>query len=95
MSNLSKTLNFEKELELYRRCNKRLFLKIKSLVEDLIKHPFIGKGKPERLKYKDPDIVMYSRRIDRKNRLIYRVISSVSGEDEIVLLSCKGHYGDH
>ena len=44
-----------------------------------------GIGKPEALKYLDG---LYSRRIDEKNRLVYKI--DELGNIEII--SCKGHY---
>ena len=43
-----------------------------------------GEGKPEKLKHR---IGVYSRRIDLKNRLIYKY-----SEDTIIVVSCRGHY---
>lgn len=46
-----------------------------------------GEGKPERLKGEFWGC--YSRRIDEKNRLIYR-----ETEKGIEILKCRGHYHD-
>ena len=46
-----------------------------------------GIGKPEPLRYKEG---VYSRRIDGKNRLIYRVLEG----GVIYIASCRGHYDD-
>jgi toxin YoeB len=46
-----------------------------------------GLGKPELLRYSKN---RYSRRIDEKNRLVYRQAS----ENMIEVLSCEGHYED-
>ena len=43
-----------------------------------------GEGKPEKLKHR---LGVYSRRIDLKNRLVYKY-----SEDTITVVSCKGHY---
>lgn len=60
--------------------------KIKLLLNSIIEYgPLEGLGKPEVLKYYDP--TAYSRRINKKDRLVYRIMN-----DEIVVLSCKGHY---
>jgi toxin YoeB len=45
-----------------------------------------GIGKPEPLKGKRSGF--YSRRIDEKNRLVYRVIDNV-----IEIVTCREHYG--
>ena len=47
--------------------------------------PLQGSGKPEPLKYKLSGY--WSRRIDVKNRLIYKV-----EEEKIVIISCRRHY---
>ena len=45
-----------------------------------------GIGKPEALKGKMSGF--YSRRIDEKNRLVYRVV-----DDVIEIVTCREHYG--
>jgi toxin YoeB len=62
-------------------------LKIDRLVEDIIKDPLVGRGKPEALRSGRGNV--WSRRIDKKNRLVYHV-----GEEVILLLHCRGHYED-
>ena len=56
---------------------------------DLLKNidrngPLNGIGKPEKLKGRKG---MYSRRIDKENRLVYKY-----SEGNTIILSCKGHY---
>jgi toxin YoeB len=63
--------------------------KITKLLQELIEHPKTGTGKVEQLKGNMQG--KWSRRIDRKNRLIYTI------NDEVVtveVLSAKGHYDD-
>ena len=87
------------ELEFTRRAQKDLsdlkknepksFLKLKVLLGELQEHPRTGTGRPEMLKHELSGY--WSRRIDRKNRLVYQI------HDEVVLvsvLSAKGHYDD-
>ena len=59
--------------------------KIAKLVRDIQNNPFLGIGKPEHLKYKIPPC--WSRRINLKDRLIYRVIGN-----RIEVISILGHY---
>jgi toxin YoeB len=59
--------------------------RIRSLLESIEKTPFEGIGKPEGLKHNLTGL--WSRRIDRGNRLIYEVTSDV-----IYIHSMKGHY---
>ena len=65
--------------------DKKTLKRINQLLQDILRHPFEGIGKPEALK---GDLSgMWSRRIDEVNRIVYSV------QDEIVyVLSCKGHY---
>lgn len=51
------------------------------------REPFTGEGKPEPLKGEQGG--KWSRRINEKDRLVYEVT-----EEGIVILQCKGHYGD-
>lgn len=59
--------------------------RINRLIDDCLRDPFEGIGKPERLKYGIPD--GYSRRIAEEQRLVYLV----RGED-LVILQCRYHY---
>jgi toxin YoeB len=60
--------------------------KIKALLLSMKVSPFEGIGKPERLKH---DLSgKWSRRINRKDRIVYRVT------DCIEVLSFRGHYDD-
>jgi toxin YoeB len=49
--------------------------------------PFTGIGKPEPLKHQYSGC--WSRRIDDKHRIIYRVT-----DDMIIVLSCRDHYAE-
>jgi toxin YoeB len=67
--------------------DKQRFVKIHGLLKDILRDPFSGVGKPEPLK---GDLKgCWSRRIDDKHRLVYRV-----NDQSIQILSCRGHYGD-
>ena len=61
--------------------------KISKLIEDMLQHPFTGLGKPEALKYELNGL--WSREIDKGNRLIYEVI-----DQQIHVISMRGHYAD-
>jgi len=65
--------------------DKKILLKIHELIKDIQKTLYIGKGKPEPLKY---DLAgLWSRRINREHRLVYQVLNK-----EILIYSCKYHY---
>lgn len=62
--------------------------KINRIIKAIEREPFGGMGKPEALTGNYSGL--WSRRIDRANRIIYRV----EGET-LFLYSAKDHYGDH
>ncbi|GHV55507.1 toxin YoeB [Spirochaetia bacterium] len=65
--------------------DKKIFDKINTLLNEIMRDPFRGTGKPEPLKH---DMAGYwSRRITGEHRLVY----TVSGE-LITVISCKFHY---
>ncbi|MGI5834727.1 MAG: Txe/YoeB family addiction module toxin [Bacteroidales bacterium] len=65
--------------------DKNMLKKINELILDIQRTPFEGKGKPEPLKY---DLSgLWSRRIDREHRLVYRV-----KDEELLIYSCRYHY---
>ncbi|WP_028295247.1 Txe/YoeB family addiction module toxin [Olivibacter sitiensis] len=63
--------------------------KISKLLDEIILSPFSGLGRPEQLK--GYEIPTYSRRIDKKNRLIYSLLEE---ENVVEVLSIWGHYED-
>ncbi|MFA9187440.1 Txe/YoeB family addiction module toxin [Flavobacterium magnesitis] len=68
--------------------NKAIQKKIQLLIEDIMKTPFKGIGKPEALKYNLSGT--WSRKINEEHRIVYEI------PDEGILLihSLKGHYTD-
>ena len=83
------TSDFLKDIEWLRKHDRRLFKKVRDLVADVSEHPESGKGKPERLKYY-AELVVFSRRVDKKNRLTYEIVDS----EHVKMLGCRSHYGD-
>lgn len=63
------------------------FTKLILLIEDIKQNPFKGLGKPESLKYEVPPC--WSRRINKKDRLLYRICKR-----DIHIISILGHYND-
>lgn len=73
------------QLSAFKSGNQKLVFKVLELIEDILKTPFTGKGKPEALKH---DLSGYwSRRINEEHRLVYKV-----SEKQIEIYSCSGHY---
>lgn len=69
--------------------DKKLLQKIAVLLEEIREHPRSGTGQPEQLKFELQGL--YSRRINQKHRLVYKI------EDEIItviILNAYSHYGD-
>jgi toxin YoeB len=65
--------------------DKKIHDRIIALINDIVRNPFKGIGKPEPLKY---DLKgWWSRRITDEHRLIYKVT-----DDEVIILSCYSHY---
>jgi toxin YoeB len=79
---------FLKEYERLCKRDKNTADKVDELMVDILKHPMEGLGHPERLKHLGGNV--WSRHMDKKNRLVYKIIGNVVWFD-----SCKGHYKDH
>lgn len=65
--------------------DRKTFVKIIKLVEQIRRTPYEGDGQPEALK--GNFLGCWSRRINQKDRIIYKVL-----DNEIEIFSCKGHY---
>ena len=63
--------------------------KIEVIISELYEHPETGAGKPEQLKFDYSNY--WSRRINKKDRMIYRIIHDTV---TVNIVSAKGHYSD-
>lgn len=81
------TENALEEYMEWQKEDKRVLKRINQLIQDIQRNGYlIGIGKPESLKGRKA----FSRRIDDKNRIVY-----IGDEEQnLVILSCKGHYED-
>ena len=68
--------------------DKRTLKKINELIKDVVRNGNEGMGHPEPLKGNLSGY--WSRTIDEKNRLVYRILEN----GKIVIAHCNGHYGD-
>jgi toxin YoeB len=69
--------------------NKSTIKKIERILLELTENPFSGEGQPEELKY---DFKGYwSRRINKKDRIVYRVEAEIV---TVFVVSAMGHYSD-
>ena len=65
------------------------FLKAQKLIGELEKHPKTGTGHPEPLKGKPEG--RWSRKINKKHRLVYRILET---EVIVIVIAAYGHYED-
>lgn len=80
----------EKDLQEYAKSgNKGQLKKISLLIHELEKHPKTGTGKPKVLKHQQ--VELWSRRINKKHRLIYQIDEKVI---TVIVISAKEHYDD-
>ena len=67
--------------------DKKALKKINTIIKDIQRNGNTGIGKPEPLVENKSG--WWSRRIDEKNRIVYKIIN-----DKLIIASCKGHYDD-
>jgi len=65
--------------------DRRKATRVLRLIDECLRTPFAGSGKPESLKHSLAG--SWSRRIDREHRLVYRVEG-----DRLIVLACRFHY---
>jgi len=80
----------DKELKDWIKSDRSVAKKIYELISDIQEYGMLGgRGKPEQLKhYKNP--VRFSRHINKADRLVY----SQQDKNNLLIISCKGHYDD-
>lgn len=76
---------FRDDLKHWVRHDRRTALRALDLVEAVLREPFSGIGKPERLKHLA--VGAWSRRLNQEHRLVYCV-----ADDRIEFLQCRYHY---
>jgi len=91
---MSYTLDFSKtaleDIEKHKKSgDKSTLKKIEKLLNELMEHPTKGTGQPEILKHNLEGL--YSRRINKKHRLIYSINKQII---TVYVLSAWSHYGD-
>ncbi|MCC5657650.1 Txe/YoeB family addiction module toxin [Nostoc sp. XA010] len=87
MKNITFALEAFEQFNDWAAQDKKIHRKIITLINDIVRQPFIGLGKPEPLKHELSGY--WSRRITDEHRLVYEVT-----ETEIIILSCRFHYDD-
>ena len=74
--------------KIYMSGNKATVKKLEKIIVELSDHPAFGIGNPEPLKYNLSGF--WSRRINKKDRLIYEIIEEP--DKLVVVVSALGHY---
>ncbi len=69
----------------WQTADRAILKRINRLVEDVLRDPFAGIGKPEQLKHALAGA--WSRRINDEHRLVYLV-----ADDDVVILQARFHY---
>ena len=77
--------NFLEDLEHWTRTDRKRALRTLRLMEDVLRDPFTGLGKPEPLRGELSG--KWSRRIDQEHRLVYQV-----EETMVYFLAARYHY---
>jgi toxin YoeB len=76
---------FLEDLKYWVATDRKTALRVMRLIEDILRDPFTGIGKPESLKYLAPGT--WSRRITQEHRLVYLV-----RDKRVDFLQARYHY---
>ncbi len=76
---------FREDLRYWVQTNRKTALRVLRIVEDVLRDPFQGIGKPEPLKYLGPGV--WSRRLTQEHRVVYLV-----SQDRVDFLQARYHY---
>jgi toxin YoeB len=76
---------FREDLRYWVETDRKLALRVLTIIEAVLRDPFGGIGKPEPLRYLGADV--WSRRLTQEHRVVY-----VVSEDRIEFLQARYHY---
>jgi toxin YoeB len=76
---------FLDDIQFWAENDRKLLIRLLSIVRDVLRDPFVGIGKPEPLKRELTGA--WSRRLDKEHRVIYTV-----SDDRIDFLQARYHY---
>jgi toxin YoeB len=76
---------FREDLRHWVETDRKVALRVLAIVEDILRDPFKGIGKPEPLKYLAAGV--WSRRLTQEHRVVYLV-----SKDRIDFLQARYHY---
>jgi toxin YoeB len=80
--------DFREDLAWWIASHPRTAFRVMRLVEEIVRDPFVGTGKPEPLKHRIGG--EWSRRITDADRLVY-----VARGGAVFFVSARAHYGQH
>ena len=76
---------FREDLHYWTKNDRKLALRVLDLVEEIMRDPFEGIGKPEPMRFEFAGC--WSRRISQEHRLVYQVAG-----DSVTFLQARYHY---
>ncbi len=88
--NFEFTENGWKDFEYWIDTDPTIIQKIKDLLNEIKKTPFIGLGKPEPLRHHLKGF--WSRRITIEHRLVYKVEGKKGENQKCIVFQCRHHY---
>ena len=84
--NLTFTLSAWEDYQWFVQHDRKLLKRINQLIQEILRTPFEGIGKPEPLK---GDLSGYwSRRVNDEHRLVY-----AAKANDVIIIACRTHYG--
>jgi len=82
----------EKQLEKLEKSGRKAYLKKAfGLLAEISAHPRTGTGTPEHMRHQKEGKEVWSRRVNRKDRIVYHISED---ERKILVTQVQGHYGD-
>ena len=87
MRNITFTPDAFEDFTNWAKQDKKIYCEIISLINDALRQPFTGLGKPEPLKHELKGC--WSRRITNEHRLVYKVT-----DIQLTVVSCRFHHDD-
>jgi len=79
------TKNAAADIKYWQSKDRKVYFRIKQIIDDITISPYDGIGRPESLRFNLTG--KWSRRITREHRLVYEVKSG-----EIIIYQCRFHY---
>lgn len=82
---ISFTISALSDYQYWQKQDRKTLKSLNKIIDDIVRHPFEGIGKPEHLKYNLDNC--WSRRINKVDLIVYTVT-----RDSIIIIQCRYHY---